>query len=101
MAYDKKRWTCIAVKSPIAFEHIKALKTIHEQYETQAECTFTDIFVSTSPLTGDTDLYFCIYSTEMQFWEFIDILRERSYKITAWYDAGPSHTGGYERRKRR
>lgn len=98
MSYYNRRWTCISVKSPISFQHIRELKVVHEQYEAQTECSFTDIFVSTSPLTGETDLYFSIYSTELQFWEFIDILRDCGYKITAWYDVGPSHTGGIEKR---
>lgn len=74
MAYDKKCWTYIVLKR----RPIDDLKRI--------SCDFTEMFISYSKIDRAEYVYFGIYASEQQFWDFYDILKNCGYKIVGWYD---------------
>lgn len=96
MAYIKKGWTTIALKRR-PFEDLRKIVYTCEQYEVQTDCTFSEMFVSYSEIDKSEYLYFSIYASELQFWEFFDILKNCGYEIVSWYNVWPCSTKGEKR----
>ena len=85
MAYDKKCWTYIVLKRrPI--DDLKRICYTCEQYEVETSCDFTEMFISYSKIDRAEYVYFGIYASEQQFWDFYDILKNCGYEIVGWYD---------------